>query len=99
MIRHSSYFDSDKLKNLNPNVKDTFIVLSLNIQSVRAKIDSLRIFIATLDEYDFCVSAFCIQETWLEDSLCKDDRFFYRFFKLTTMNVYPRVTILAVMEV
>ena len=42
-------------------------VLSLNIQSLNAKIDPLRMFIDELSQSTIFFPKFCIQETWLSD--------------------------------
>ena len=65
VICHSPYQDFDKLKSTLKNSKNQFSIFSTNIQSVRAKIDELNIFIESLKNINYSFSAICIQETWL----------------------------------
>ena len=43
VIKHSSYYDLDKFKNLVNEKKNMISILSLNIQSIYAKFDELDI--------------------------------------------------------
>ena len=45
--------------------KRQFTVLSLSIQSINSKFDSLTAFLSHLDANDVNFSAICLQETWL----------------------------------
>ena len=45
--------------------KRQFTVLSLNIQSINSKFDSLTAFLSHLDANDVNFSAICLQDTWL----------------------------------
>ena len=63
VIKHSPYFSHEGLLNELSSQKGTFSVLSLNAQSIRAKHDSLSLFIARISEIDFEFSVICIQET------------------------------------
>jgi hypothetical protein len=69
IIRHSPYYLLDQISDISEGLTNCFTVLSLNIQSIRAKMDSLAIFISALKEFQFEFSAICIQETWLHDDL------------------------------
>ena len=48
VIKHSSYYDIDHFKILVAEKSKHFSVLSLNIQSVNAKIDELSAFVSSL---------------------------------------------------
>ena len=67
IIRHSSYFDADKLNMTIRSKRNCFSILSTNIQYVNAKFDEFEIFINDLKEQQFEFSAICIQESWLTD--------------------------------
>ena len=53
-------------KHLFP-VKDQFSILSINIQSLNAKFDSLVLMLSLLKERGLAFTAICLQETWLEE--------------------------------
>ncbi len=67
IIDHSSYYEFNDLMCLFNKTKNFFNILSTNAQSIKAKIDQLRIFIERLKTlgYEFC--AICIQESWFTD--------------------------------
>ncbi len=67
VICHSPYQDFDKLKSTLKNSKNQFSIFITNIQSVRAKINELNIFVESLKNINYSFSAICIQETWLEE--------------------------------
>ena len=54
------------MTELNP-FKNEFIIISLNIESLFAKIDKLREIIHILHENEIDISAIALQETWLSD--------------------------------
>jgi hypothetical protein len=62
MVRHSPYYNLDNIPAIN---SDHFSVLSINIQSIRAKMDNLLILVSSLKELNIEFSAICIQESWL----------------------------------
>ena len=68
VIRHSAYYTLDKFLQLPKDVTASFIVLSLNIQALLAKIDKLRLFLELLAQNRIALSTVCIQETWIENS-------------------------------
>ncbi len=45
-----------------------FSILSTNIQSIRAKLSELKIFVETLQEIGFSFNAICVQENWLSEN-------------------------------
>ena len=63
----SRYVAIDNVDTIIPHdMSDTFSVLSLNIQSINAKFDSLLIYLALFAEHNVNFSAICLQETWLD---------------------------------
>lgn len=65
LLRNSPYLSTDMFNELMKSKKDVFKCLCLNIQSLNAKIDQLRIFLNTLPEY--CnIDVILLQETWLD---------------------------------
>ena len=67
IFHQSPYFDDDDLINHIKNKEDKFIVLSLNCQSLNAKIDEIIIKLDILRNNGCEISALCLQETWLMD--------------------------------
>ncbi len=49
IIYHSSYYDSGALSSTLQTCKNTFTILSTNIQFINAKIDELRLFICLIE--------------------------------------------------
>ena len=66
-LTFSPYFNHDSLiKHLN-KYNNSFKVLSLNCQSLNAKIDSINILLSQLNDHNIFIDAICLQETWLSD--------------------------------
>jgi hypothetical protein len=63
----SPYYDFNSAIELLGDKNDTFTILSLNIQSLHAKINELKIYIESYSEKAIQFSAICIQETWLRN--------------------------------
>ena len=63
--------------------KNMFTVLALNVQSIRAKFESLVEFLNELSEQNFYFSAICIQESWLQT---QDDM---ALFSIPNYNCIP----------
>ena len=61
----SNYFNQEHLVSMFKKQKRTFSILSVNIQSLNAKINQLRIILADLDQQGYQFSAICLQESWL----------------------------------
>ena len=64
---YSDYYDIDNLKSI-PSLSTSFSIFSLNVQSIRAKIDTIRIFLSDLLSNDTIFDALCFQETWLDSN-------------------------------
>ena len=67
LIHDSLYIDTEALSAFLTPLKDSFSVISLNIQSLNAKFDSLVPFLSELHDENFNFSALCFQETWVKD--------------------------------
>jgi hypothetical protein len=65
-LHKSPYFSIDGLTEVMKNEAKNFTVLSLNAQSIRAKIDSLTILVDHILSNGGNPSAILIQETWLD---------------------------------
>ena len=61
-IGHSAYIDTNELSRYLEDHKKEFTILSLNIQSINAKFNSLYALLADKGLY---FSAICLQESWL----------------------------------
>lgn len=68
IIKHSSYHEFDALVSILESSKNKFSIYSSNIQSIRSKIDELKIFIKKLADRNCYFSALCIQESHLSDN-------------------------------
>ena len=67
IFRTSPYFSVDGMPtSINTN-NNNFSVLSLNSQSIRAKFDSLQVFLATIANQNIEFDVICLQETWLKN--------------------------------
>ena len=63
----SFYHDLETIETELIPFKNEFIILSLNIESLSAKIDKLREIIHILHEKEIDISAIALQETWLSN--------------------------------
>ena len=57
----SSYINNNNLNAILQNNKDNFTILSLNMQSLSAKFDQLKIFLHDLNDHGHKISAICIR--------------------------------------
>ena len=65
---HSPYYDHDSLiKHFKQHI-DEFKILSLNCQSLNAKVDQLQVLINELSQHDIYIDAICLQETWFKET-------------------------------
>jgi len=67
IFQNSPYLDDDQVHEVMTNRHNVFTILSLNAQSLNAKIDQLKIYIEYYSRNDIYFSAICLQETWLKD--------------------------------
>ena len=66
IITHSPYTDEEKLTADLTIKQNDFTILSLNCQSLSAKIDGLKILVKYV-ENSCKIGAICLQETWLSN--------------------------------
>ena len=66
LLQNSPYLNESEVFNIMHDKQNVFTILSLNIQSLNAKIDELKIYIEKLNLNNLHFSAICIQETWLK---------------------------------
>jgi hypothetical protein len=69
LLKHSPYYNYEKLVEIMLDKKDIFKCLSLNVQSINSKIDQLRSYIQKLKADNCIFDAICVQETWLSDTM------------------------------
>ena len=65
---HSPYMSMALLKTLFQNKSKEFLIMTLNIQSLKAKFGNLYPIISDLSAAGLRFGAICIQETWLKDN-------------------------------
>ena len=63
-IVHSAYIDTSELTKYLVDHKNEFTVVSLNIQSINAKFNSLYALLVELAEKGWYFSTICLQESW-----------------------------------
>ena len=68
LIHRSSYHDLDQFSKLAKENKNSFSILSTNIQSINAKFSELEAFVEELNMINFKFSLICLQETWIDES-------------------------------
>ena len=74
ILNDSPYFDIEQMMQFLKNRKNMFTILSLNVQSLNAKFDEIKILVSKLNDHDLHFSALCFQETWLSQG--SDNSFF-----------------------
>ena len=65
LFKHSPYYDFNKLITLLQAKNEKFTIMSINIQSLQAKFDELKILTEILQDAQCSFTAICVQETWL----------------------------------
>ena len=65
LLQHSPYYDDDNGIELLREKGNMLSILSLNCQSLQAKIDQLKIYLNNFEEARCPFSIICLQETWL----------------------------------
>jgi endonuclease/exonuclease/phosphatase (EEP) superfamily protein YafD len=68
VIIDSPYIDTLDVGEYLKNTKSNFSVLSLNVQSLNAKFNSILSILHDLQNCDFTFDAICLQETWVTGS-------------------------------
>ena len=64
----SLYHDLDNIVMELQPFKNDFIIISLNVESLNAKIDKLRELLAILEDNNIYISSIVLQETWLSEN-------------------------------
>ena len=62
------FIETNELEKYLKDHKNEFTILSLNVQSIRAKFDQLSARLCTLYNEGLSLSIFCFQETWLAEN-------------------------------
>ena len=68
ILKHSPYFDINSVNTLL-NKDDQFNIFSLNVCSLPAKLDELKIILDTFADRQEKIHAICLQESWLDDEV------------------------------
>ena len=66
-LNKTEYIDSAELSKYLYEHRNEFSIMSLNIQSIRAKFDLLNILLSELYDKELAFSVICLQESWLRD--------------------------------
>jgi len=69
LFQHSPYFDIETVADSFQEKEKVFTVLSLNCQSLSAKMDEIRIYLHELNERNVNFNAICVQETWIRPNM------------------------------
>ena len=75
LFDHSLYVDNEELIDIIKQKQGILKCLSLNIQSLNAKFDQLRIYLDYLQEQNCKFDIICLQETWINENNCNVDMF------------------------
>ena len=67
IFENTKYIDNETLVDILKEKHLVFKVLSLNCQSLHAKIDRLKILLNDLQEQGCFFDAICLQETWINE--------------------------------
>ena len=68
LIEHSKYYNDVEFKNVLQNTNSKISMLSLNCQSINAKFDKLKLFLAHVN-IECPISVICIQESWAHENV------------------------------
>lgn len=69
IMKHSSYFEEQGVINELGGKTHNFTIISLNCQSIFAKIEEIRILLHKYDAEGVPISVLCLQETWLKEEI------------------------------
>ena len=65
LIRHSFYYSDKQIVSHLKERRHNFSILSMNVASLNAKFDQIKIYVELLKAHKF--SIICLQESWLSD--------------------------------
>ena len=72
VIEHSIYYDNETFRNTIAKVNGPLRVLNLNCGGLSAKLDKLKIFLATCNDINRPISVITLQETHMNSSMDSD---------------------------
>ena len=79
LIRHSFYYSDKQIVSHLKERRHNFSILSMNVASLNAKFDQIKIYVELLKAHNCELSIICLQESWLSDisetSLFQLDRY------------------------
>ena len=87
MFTPSDYYDVTSFVNTCRDLKEIFTSMSLNVDSIHAKFDSLLSFLHVLSQNDFYLDAILIQETRLSDAQCTENEI--KIFNIPGYHTIP----------
>ena len=64
---HSKFYDSGEVHKVLSSHTNDFKLLSLNVQSLQSKFDSLISYLSHLESKELYFDVICLQETWLSE--------------------------------
>ena len=67
LLNNSPYMTNEIIKDTMLSKRNVFKCLSMNVQSLNAKIDQLKIMLENISENGTCFDAILLQETWLSN--------------------------------
>ena len=67
VIQQSNYYDQESLAGVFTTNISSFNILSLNCESINAKIDEIKIKIKQWESVNCSFDAICLQESWLSN--------------------------------
>ena len=65
-VKHSPYFSATGMPSFMITRENNFTILSLNVQSINAKISKLQLLVHQLHSQNIFIDAIAIQESWLK---------------------------------
>lgn len=68
LLKASKYYNINTISKLIAPDLHSFTVLSLNVQSLIAKFDDLKLYIYELSRHSVSFDAICLQETWIPNN-------------------------------
>ena len=67
LIRHSFYYSDKQIVSHLKERRHNFSILSMNVASLNAKFDQIKIYVELLKAHNCEFSIICLQESWLSD--------------------------------
>ena len=68
LISHSPYFTNEMFVQTVQHKNNIFKCICMNIQSINAKIEQLRIYLDSLEQNNIKIDAIMLQETWIAEN-------------------------------